>query len=189
MPSHAFSQRLEAVLADAEELVAAHQDLRTGGRGRQWGLGALNRAVVVMCAAAWESYVEEVVKEAVETLRPAGPNLGGWPAQKAAVLGQVGRFNNPTSQHVRDLIATSIGLPDITSAWSWQKCSVLDAIKLLDGFLMATRHKVAHGDSPRPVVHNKSSSWLPGFVRRLARHTDNALRLHLVGTLGVGNPW
>ncbi len=38
------------------------------------GLGALNRAVVVMCVSAWESYIEEVVRESIETfgqcLRP-----------------------------------------------------------------------------------------------------------------------
>jgi hypothetical protein len=48
MASNAFTQHLEILLHDAEELEAAHRQLRTGLPGRQWGLGALNRAVVVI---------------------------------------------------------------------------------------------------------------------------------------------
>ena len=55
MPSHAYTNHLEVLLADAEELDSAHTRLRTGQRGRQWGLGAINRAVVVLCVSSWET--------------------------------------------------------------------------------------------------------------------------------------
>lgn len=73
MASNALTAHLEPLLADAEELVEAHSRLKTGARGRQWGLGALNRAVVVTCASAWEAYVEDVVIEAVTAIKPSAP--------------------------------------------------------------------------------------------------------------------
>jgi hypothetical protein len=54
---------------------------------------------------------------------------------------------------------------------------------------MDYRHEVAHGVNPRPVIHNRYSSQLPDFFRRLARCTDVAVRNHLVTTLGIVNPW
>ncbi len=119
MPSNAYSTKLETVLADADEINAAHRNLATGNRGRQHGLGALNRAVVVMCVSAWESYVEEVTKECLVLLKPDVPPMGVWPALNASVRSQVGRFNNPNVQHTRDLIRDCIGLEDITTYWKW----------------------------------------------------------------------
>jgi hypothetical protein len=55
MPSRANLNLLEVLLADAAERAAAHARLRTGQPGRQWGLDAINRAVVVRCVSAWES--------------------------------------------------------------------------------------------------------------------------------------
>jgi hypothetical protein len=82
MPSQAHVNHLEILLADATELDAAHTRLRTGHPGRQWGLGAINRAVVVLCVSAWEAYLEELVKEAIEAIRPLGPDMGTWPPPK-----------------------------------------------------------------------------------------------------------
>lgn len=184
MSSQALQTKLEAVLADAEELVKAHRRLRTGRAGRQYGLGALNRAVVVMCAAAWEAYVEDVAIEALDALRPGGPPLGTWPALRASVLSQIGRFHTPSSDNVRKLLAESFGLADVTAMWCWQGCTARTAVTTLDDFLK-TRHETAHGSSPRPLVHNRYSTWLPGFVRRLAAKTDAALAAHLSAVLGT----
>jgi hypothetical protein len=98
MPSNAFTQHLLVLLEDADELVDVHSQLRTGRPGRQWGLGALNRAVVIMCVSAWEAYVEEVIVEAITAIRPtAGTPLGSWAALNASARSSVGRFNNPMS--------------------------------------------------------------------------------------------
>lgn len=94
MPSNAFSAHLEQLLLDAEELDDAHTELRTGTPGRQFGLASLNRAVVVMSVSAWESYIEELVRESVQALRPPGVVLGTWPALNAFSMGLLGRFHS-----------------------------------------------------------------------------------------------
>jgi hypothetical protein len=188
MPSKALETFLEPVLVDAREIIAGHSKLSTGLRGRQWGLGGLNRSVVVMCAAAWESYVEEVVREAADALRPVSPPIGTWPALAASIRGNARRLNTPNSQNVRRLIAESFGLSDVTTAWSWRNCPPGSAAKYLDAFLNI-RHQVAHGANPRPTVHNKYASWLPGFVERLASRTDRALVEFFAAALGTSLRW
>jgi hypothetical protein len=189
MPSRSFTDHLEVLLADAEELNEAHTRLRTGQVGRQWGLGAINRATVVICVSSWEAYVEEITKEAIETLRPAGPALGSWPALKSAALSAIGRFNNPNTENTVQLLSVCLGLPDTTATWGWQNCNRQTARNHLNEALR-NRHEIAHGVNPRPVIHNGYASWLPSLFRNLGRCTDSAVRDHLVNGLGVHPaPW
>lgn len=189
MPSNAYDNHLVVLLRDARELTQAHERLRTGLRGRQWELGALNRAVVVMSVSAWEAYIEEVLREAIIALRPVPPAaLGNWSALFAAARSQIGRFNTPNVQNVRGLISDFIGLADVTDAWSWRNCVPQQARDLLADALQC-RHQIAHGVNPRPVVHNNYARWLPPFFMRLGLRTDRAVREYLINTLGVANPW
>jgi hypothetical protein len=188
MPSNAFKGHLLPLLIDAEELDAAHIELRTGSPGRQYGLGALNRAAVVMCVSAWEAYIEELVRESLEAIRPPAAPMGAWPALNATARAAIGRFNTPNTDQVRVLIADSIGLQDIQSHWSWRRCSPPQARARLQA-VMDYRHAVAHGVNPRPPIHNQYSSQLPDFLRRLGQCTDTAVRTHLVTVLGIPHPW
>jgi hypothetical protein len=171
MPSHAYMILLEVLVADAADSEAAHTRLRTGQPGRQWGLGAINRAVVVLCVSAWEAYLEEVLKEAIEVLRPRGPDMGTWPALKAAAMSEIGRFNNPNVENSTRLFASCIGLADVTVSWGWRNCARQTARDYLNDAL-THRHHIAHGVNPRPTIHNGYSGWLPGFFRRLGNCTD-----------------
>lgn len=71
MPSTALTLHLDQLLQDALELDAIHMQLRTGNPGRHFGLASLNRAAVVISISAWESYVEELLRESLQALRPA----------------------------------------------------------------------------------------------------------------------
>lgn len=188
MPSRAFTDYLDALLKDAEEIQNAHTELRTGNPGRQWGLGGLNRASVVMCVSAWEAYVEELIKESLEKMKPAGAPLGNWPALNASARSEIGRFNNPNPDKVRMLFADGIGLQNISDNWHWHGCSKKEAIDNLQKALNF-RHKIAHGVNPRPTVHNYYSRWLPGFFRRLGKETDEAVKNYLVNVLSLPAPW
>ena len=188
MSSKAYSQFLLPLLMDAAEIENAHARLRTGLQGRQWGLGSLNRAAVVMCLSAWEAYCEELIKEAIDSFEPPVPNKMLWQSIKADALSQIGRFNTPNVENVRKLIADSIGLQNISAQWQWQNTTpkqAQDRLKEAIDF----RHQVAHGVNPRPTIHNKYTSRLPGFFRKLGSTTDAAVRNYLVNTLHVSNPW
>jgi hypothetical protein len=187
MPSDAYTGHLLELLLDADELDGAHSRRRTGRPGRQYGLAALNRAAVVMCVSAWEAYIEELVRESLNALRPPAP-LGLWPALNASVRGQLGRFNTPNVENVRMLLSDAIGLPDVQHSWVWRSCTSAQAVQRLTE-AMTFRHQISHGVNPRPVIHNSYSSQLAEFFRRLARCTDAAVRNHLVSVHGIVNPW
>jgi hypothetical protein len=188
LPSSSFSVHLEQLLLDAEELDDAHTELRTGNPGRQYGLASLNRAIVIMSVSAWESYVEELMRESVLVLRPPGPILGTWPALNAYVAGLLGNFNTPNSTNVERLIRNSLGLVDVHLLWAWQNCTSPQAVQRL-AEAMTYRHQIAHGVNPRPIIHNHYASRLPAFFRRLARCTDSAVRNHLINVHGLAPPW
>lgn len=187
MPSTAYTGHFLPLLADAVELLAAQEELRSGSAERRPELLSLNRAVVVACISAWEAFVEELVRVSLELIRPSGA-LGTWPALNAAARGLLGRFNTPNTEQVRSLLSDTLGLPDIHLSWSWHGCTSALAGQRL-GQAMEHRHRIAHGVNPRPVVLRSYAGPLPKFFQKLARQTDRAVRAYLVGTLGVPNPW
>lgn len=188
MPSNAYTNHLHILLADVREIDDAHRELRTEIAGRQWRLGALNRAAVVLAVSSWEAYVEEVVRECLEFLRPAAPPLGVWPALNASVRGDLGRFNTPNAENTRKLFLESFGIQDITTTWHWNNCTVVEARDRLNKTL-TNRHRIAHGVNPRPTIHNTYSNRLPAFFERLGRSTDTALAQHFQATFAINLPW
>jgi len=188
LPSSAFTDDLQQLLADAQELEEVHAKLRTGKPGRQFGLAALNRAEVVMCVSAWEAYLEQLVRESLQILRPPAPPHGVWQGLNAFVENQLARFNTPNRENVRALLQQTIGLPDIHLAWSWRNWTSQQAMDRL-AEVMRDQHEIAHGVNPRPVIQHNYSSRLPTFFRRLARCTDNAVRNHLIHVHGIAHPW
>ncbi len=188
MPSTAFTGHLTPLLVDADALLAAHRAIPVGAPSRMGSLAAINRAVVVACISAWEAYIEELLREAIETLRPAGPPMGTWPALNATVRGAIGGFNTPNTDQVRILISDALGLQDDQNSWTWTNCTPAQARARLQQ-AMDYRHEIAHGVNPRPVVSHRYSSRLPGFFRQLGLYTDAAVRAHLVAALGIVHPW
>jgi hypothetical protein len=63
--SNAFTGYLLPLLRDAEHISDASDQLPVGIPGRLLQVAALNRAVVVTCASAWEAYIEELVRESL----------------------------------------------------------------------------------------------------------------------------
>jgi hypothetical protein len=139
------------------------------------------------CTSAWEAYIEELVRESLNVLRPPAPPLGLWPALNATVRGQLGRFNTPNTENVRLLISDAIGLQDVHTFWAWQNCTSAQAVQRLAD-AMTLRHQIAHGVNPRPLVNTAYSSQLPAFFRHLGLCTDRAVRAHLVNVLGIASP-
>jgi hypothetical protein len=141
-----------------------------------------------MCLSAWEAYVEELSKEALQTFRPANPAGTVWQSMNANARAQIGRFNTPNADNIRALLSDAIGFPDVTIHWQWHNNTPRQARDRLQEAIRL-RHEIAHGVNPRPTIHNNYSSGLPGLFRRLGQATDAAVRAYLVDTLGVANPW
>lgn len=176
------------MLRDAEALDDTHARLSALTPPPQDELNAITRAIVVACLSAWEAFVEALIVEAVEAMRPAAGPLGAWPSHKAMVLGETKRFNTPNPENVKALISLTLGLPDVTQGWLWASHTVAMAIQDLTN-AMKLRNQIAHGVNPRPSVLHPYASQLPDFFRRLGRATDQAMRDHLVNALAIPSPW
>ena len=120
MASNAFDGHLLPLLRDAEHLYITSGQLPFGISERPSRVTAVNRAIVVSCVSSWEAYIEEIVRESLNVLRPAAPPLGLWPALNASVRGQLGRFNTPNTENIRLLVSDALGLQDIQTSWTWQ---------------------------------------------------------------------
>jgi hypothetical protein len=188
LPSAALTETFERLLADPTALAGAYDILRDSRRTLPGTLDAIPRAVVVLCVSAWEAFVEALVREAVAALRPLTPQLGPWPALAAGVRGATGRFHTPNAENVRSLVADSLGLQSVDTTWTWDDTTPAVNREQLNQML-TYRHQVAHGVDPRPQVSIRYARLLLIFVRRLSERTDAAVRLHLLETLGVPNPW
>jgi hypothetical protein len=189
MPSNAFTHHLLVHLQDADELLDAQRQLLAGRRGGQWGIGSLNRAVVVMCVSAWEGYVEQVVLESVAAICPtAGSPMGLWRVLESSANSFIKRFNTPDVGNVKKLIQESLGFADVTVAWSWKNCTTAQARLHLTKALKL-RHEIAHGVKHRPAIRTRYATGLPKLFQRLGSRTDMAIRDHLITTFGVVSPW
>jgi hypothetical protein len=186
--SNAYTGHLLPLLEDADFLYETAIQLPIGVPDRLLRIVALNRAVVVTCVSAWEAYIEALIRESLDLLRPPTPPLGLWPALNATVRGQLGRFNTPNTENIRLLVSDTLGLQDIHTTWNWQNCTSEQAVQRLAG-AMTLRHQIAHGVNPRPAVASFYASRLPEFFRRLGRCTDRAILNHFVNVLGIANPW
>ena len=191
MPSNAYNDHFQVMMQDAEELLNAHRDLRTGQPGRQWGIGALNRSSLVMALSAWEHYVESLANEVVEIQMPTPPPLlpSLWHSLKTTVAAAASRMNSPTPYNVRTLLCDACGLADVTAAWSWSYSPDAKANTLALDELVKLRGQIAHGVNPRPTVHNTKAGIHVKFVRKLARATDDAVRDHLRSTMALNISW
>lgn len=188
MASNAYLGHLEPLLSDAIHLCDASIQLPAGLAGRSFRVAALNRAIVVTCVSAWEAYIEELVREALNVLRPTTTPLGVWPVHNASIRGLLGRFNNPNPDNIRTLLSDALGLPEIHLAWTWQNCTSSQAVQRL-AEVMSLRHQIAHGVNPRPFVGSFYASKLPAYFDHLGRCTDRAVRNHLATVLGIADPW
>lgn len=188
MPSNAYSGRLVPLLEDAEQLNAAYTALHDVPTLRHHATEALTRSVVVMCISAWEAYIEELVREALQALHVPVPHPGLVRAFNELLRDDLDRFHTPSAANVQALIRQTIGVPDIRRAWYWPGMRIAQAAADL-GQVLGLRHRIAHGAHPRPAVLQSYTTNLPEFFRRLGRRTDAAVRGRLVRHHGIATPW
>ena len=68
--------RLHERLTDARRLIEIHEECTGLNPGRRAGYDALNRSTVILAIAAWEGFIEDLLKSAVEHIakRADGPS-------------------------------------------------------------------------------------------------------------------
>lgn len=81
-----------------------------------------------------------------------------------------------------------VGVPNVSASWDWQNAPAeLNARRLSD--ILTHRHLVAHGVDPRPQAGVRFANDAIQFLRRHARTTDDAVRVHLTTAHAHASPW
>jgi hypothetical protein len=210
------SKRFSDLIVYVDQLIDIHGKLKKG-KGRRHHQEALHRAGVVLTIAAWESYVEEVLREAYDVIMTNGLAVSGtttatipaWAQHlfklRATDLGHhLKQFNTPNAQNVRRLMEEWLGL-DPTASWQWnskgpgENWNAETCRKQLDLWLRI-RHGVAHGGGlpkdipwlqgskgPRLVLYHMKDC--KHTLMHLVRLTDEAIENHLKTHFGIATPW
>lgn len=167
-------------IKDAEDLLA-HFDAQP--KPPPPNAEVLKRAGLVMALTAWETYVEDRVREELLVrLRVInGSPVGNFVLAKLEE--ELRRFHNPTSEKTRKLFQDFLAV-DVTAFWEWQHFDPAKAKKTLDE-LIGKRGDAVHRSKPAPngsppaphLVRREDLERNIKFLKALVEATDKALNL------------
>ncbi len=168
----------ETAILDAEQLLAHFDKLKTHPPAPD--VEVLKRAGLIMAFTAWETYVEDRVRESV-TARIGGESAGiSARFIQKRLDEELRRFNNPNSEKTRKLFMDYLDV-DVTNSWTWNQYDTAKVKEKLDT-LIAKRGEAVHRSSPKragpPEPHLVTKDELRkaiGFLKALVEATEKAL--------------
>lgn len=184
MTSRAF-QTFDHAIQDAVDLLNHFDALNSNPPPPQ--IEVLKRASLVLALAALETYFEDRLLEAAESIS-AKPNSGSYLADfyKSSLESDLKVFHTPSTDRVRPIFKKYLGL-DVTEGWTWNNCDSAMARKGLNQ-LAKKRGDIAHRSgrplpgkpqpSPHVVTRNDLRKHIH-FVKEIARSTDAYLEQEL----------
>jgi hypothetical protein len=165
-------------IKDAEELLAHFDHIR--GENKQTkpdeNTEVLKRAGLILAVTAWETYVEDRLREIV-----AGHLSGLQNSVIARIVNdkledELRRFNTPNTDNTKRLFMT-YNNNDVTVNWIWNNTTSKDAQKKLYEFIkkrgQAAHRSKTRGDSTAPHLITKDELRSAiYFFKELAKATD-----------------
>lgn len=163
-------------IADAEQMLAIFDQLNKDGTSAN-DPEVLKRAALIMTLTAWETYVEDRVKEEVDCRLRAldGSHVAAF-IQKQ-LHQELKFFNTPNSKNTKKLFEDYVG-KDVTEFWSWPGVEVEAARTKLNGWISK------RGNAVHRSVTDKQDGHLVGrndmekcvkFFKQLVHMTDGAI--------------
>lgn len=168
----------ESSIKDAEELLGHFDAINT--RPPPDNAEVLKRAGFVMALTAWETYVEDRVREEFQIRSRAieGSHVGKFIAGRLEE--ELKRFHNPNAEKTKRIFQDYLGV-DVTVGWTWNQMDPLQARKTLDA-LIAKRGDAVHCSKPPqnglPAAHLVRREELEKairFLKSLVEATDRML--------------
>ena len=165
-------------IKDAEDLLAHFDGL---AKPPPESAEVLKRAGLVMALTAWETYVEDRVREEVGVRLRAinGSHIGKFVFGR--LEDELKRFHNPTAEKTKKLFVDYLEV-DVTAAWEWQQIDAPKAKKTLDdliskrGDAVHRSKPIASGSPPAPhLVKRDDLDRSIRFLKSLVEATERAL--------------
>lgn len=170
-------QTFDHAIRDALDLLNHFDALNTKPPPPQ--IEVLKRASLVMALAALETYFEDRLVEASETIctRSNDPVLANF--LRESLANDLKYFHTPSTDRVRPIFLRYLGV-DVTEGWAWNNMDPVSARSELNR-LAKKRGDIAHrswrpvNGQPQPQKHAVTRDDLRRhihFVRQLAQTTD-----------------
>lgn len=204
-------------MKEVDRLSAIHAEVTTPGPGYKHAVGILHKSSIVLLVACWEAFVEDLAGASLEWMidhakdyksfpddvleRVASKHQGmkawaladrGWQRALKEHLAEVlartcGKLNTPKAEQVNELFLRVIGLPNLSSSWSWYGRSSTTSSTQLDR-LVTLRASIAHRVKTTRTVKKSHVNEARDFIARLAVKTHNLVDSHLRSRTG-SRPW
>jgi hypothetical protein len=178
------SQALQAfqhAIQDSTDLLKHFDALNT--KPPPSDIEVLKRASLVMALAALETYFEDRVAEAVESIcQREKASEAATAFYRASLEADLKSFHSPSTDRVRQLFQKYVSL-DVSDAWHWNHCDSAMAKKELNR-LVKKRGDIAHrslrpgSGEPQPKQHAVTRDDLRKhihFITQVANSTDSFL--------------
>lgn len=168
----------DSSIKDAEDLLAHFDGVNK--KPPPENAEVLKRAGLIMALTAWETYVEDRLREEVEArLRVVnGSYVGNFILKRLEE--ELKRFHNPNSEKTKKLFHDYLDI-DVTASWDWPNYDPAKAKKSLDE-LISKRGDAVHRSKPAqagmPAPHLAKREDLEKsirFLKDLTKATDKAL--------------
>lgn len=165
-------------IKDAEELLTYFESMP---KPPPQNAEVLKRAGLVMAMTAWETFVEDRVREEVMARLEGMDGSDFGRLVLARLESDLKRFHNPSAEKTRTLFLDYLQT-DVTAAWQWQNYDSA-RVKLTLDELIAKRGEAVHrsrpvlsGVPPQPhLVRREDLVRAITFLKRLVEATDEAL--------------
>lgn len=168
----------DAAIQDAEELLGHFNRINT--QPPPPNAEVLKRAGLIMAFTAWETYVEDRVREALAARLAAEGDGPSARFVQRKFDEELKKFNNPNSDKTRRLFVDFLEI-DVTSSWTWNGYDVARAKDMLDA-LIAKRGEAVHRSSPRRsgpqaphLITKDELKKAIGFLKSLVEATEKAI--------------
>lgn len=143
--------RFARAMGYCDDIVTVHRGHGGGLRGLRTLETSLNRAIIVLAVAAWQTVVQDLVSAALDHLHPAGGG-GVGNLLRGQVAKAVGDFSTPDAEKSRNLM--KLVDFDPYPLWTWTQAggrgvgsvrmTPSDAAGRINDWLRL-RHDIAHG--------------------------------------------
>lgn len=187
----------------ARLLVAAAVNRPRAGSAIDLHKATCLHAALAMLVAAWEAYLERLVREAQQAVADsANTKLSAALSLLTSLTEkEIKRFNTPNAENSRTLLFAHTGY-DAINDWQWVTGGLngIQARTRLDEILQI-RHSFAHGFAiPTNIAWAKNRNH-PGalnltalrnvdrFLAHIVRETDRGMARHLTVLFGLPHPW
>lgn len=175
-------QAFQYSIKDAEELLEHFDSLN--GKPPPANAEVLKRSGLVMALTAWETYVEERVREAlgIQLRLIAGSRCGDFMSEK--LESELKRFHNPDSPKTKQLFLDYLGV-DVTTSWVGMSTDAAGNRKALDAMISKRgqavhRSKVQNTGAPAAhLVKRDDLEKAIRLIKLLVEKTDQCLEANI----------